>query len=113
MKNDLVALFSHFRDRASNSARSDICRDPSLIDDNLTLGSGTAKLRLRWHRGEESLILEITHGPAVGPIGWYDLYKVTVHVGDDLPLDRGVSFHDALEYGLELMGLGEGRRASE
>ena len=111
---DVNDLFEHFRHQALHRGQSNVYTDPSHTDENLTLASGSAQLRLRWHSSTNELVLETTHGPVDGtPMFWMDLYHVTVRVGEELPADRGISFEDALDYGLDLMVPSRGSRAAE
>ncbi len=63
--------------------------------------------RLKWDKTENTLTLEISHGPGTpgGPTWWMDLIKASL-VNNDLRFDTSdFNFKDAIEHGLELQGL--------
>lgn len=71
-----------------------------------TLTRETAALRLVWDGKDETLTLEITHGPPGGPAGWLNLYLALRSSGELVPDQRDFSFESAVEYGLDLMNPG-------
>ncbi|MES2793834.1 MAG: hypothetical protein V4719_29750 [Planctomycetota bacterium] len=105
---DVDEAFELFRSIAA--ARGGELQESTLLEvgdrEYVLLISEKPCLRLFWQTSDQTITLDISHGPADGPEWWWlDLIKAK-RVDRRLCFDTDdFSFMDAIDYGLELCGL--------
>ncbi len=79
---------------------------PNILDGcTAVVALADGRLRLTWDGKEETLVLEISHGPPGGQIFWLDLFCARCPEGVLTEVDNlDVDFQSSLENGMELMG---------